>query len=290
MTVVGIDPGKYGGIAVFEDGALAAAYKMPKLESDAAQLILRVCATAELVAIERVTGWIPGKCWNASRMFVMGWWMGGPLFAAYLAAGARVKKVMAFKWQRDLGVSAKGDKSVLAEFAKPLFVTARFNKQVADAALIAWWAWKFNENSSKKMCTTRPMDLRSNRSENLAIQNQNQTQKPNTPMSEDTKPKKAAKAAAPAKPAAKPQKPAIDKVAKPEKPHTPLDDNYILKRAAKAIAKVAAGDDAEKLKELKKSMSKCTKFSKLTEGLEPEAVLAGLEAFFSQFLKKPAKA
>jgi hypothetical protein len=268
MIAVGIDPGKRGGVAVIEDGVLIAAHRMPKNEADAAELIMGVGVGATIIAVERVTGWIPGRRFNqnASRMFVMGWWTGGPLFAAYLANRKATRKVMAFKWQRDLGIVAKGDKDVLAEASKKFFGSIRFNKQIADAVLIAQWAWMTCENSCTNLCTNSAKSLRSQRSEKLANSNTN-------PQPINTMAKKAAKKAAPA-----PKE-------KVEKKAAPLDRNYILKRASKSILAVAGGDDKEKTAELKKAFSKQTKFSKLIDGLDPAQVIEGLDEFFGQFLK-----
>lgn len=157
MTVVGIDPGKSGGISVVsvESGELLSAHSMPKDEFDAAQLIYTLCKEAEFAAIERVTGWMPRTAYiPMSRMFTMGWWTGGPVFAASLALPKnRIKLVMAHKWQRDLNVLSKGDKKALANHAHLLF-NKRIKQQCADSALIAGWAQIFFKNFYLQRGTT----------------------------------------------------------------------------------------------------------------------------------------
>lgn len=145
--IVGIDPGKSGAISTvdLDSSELLSSHSMPKDEPAAAALIYNLCAKAEFVAIERVTGWMPRTAYiPMSRMFTMGWWTGGPVFVAYLAAQRkdRVKLVMAHKWQRDLGVLAKGDKKILAESAHRL-LGKKVKQQCADSALIALWAKNF---------------------------------------------------------------------------------------------------------------------------------------------------
>jgi hypothetical protein len=268
MIAVGIDPGKHGGIAVIEDGVLIATHRMPRSEADAAELINTVSKDAKIIAVERVTGWIPGRRFNqnASRMFVMGWWTGGPLFAAYLTNRKATRKVMAFKWQRDLGLHAKGDKGVLADASKKFFGAIRFNKQVADAVLIAVWAWNTLENSSKKLCTFSAEGLRSHSSEKQIANSV--THKPTNTMS-----KKAAKKTAAKSPKAAAAK--TDKVVK-------NGGNYILSRFAKQVVKTIGGEPADQ-KALRDTLTKPTKYSKLVADLPAESVTAALDAFFAQF-------
>ena len=137
---VGIDPGKHGGIAILNGGRLTV-YKMPETESEAAVLISDACTFAQLVCIERVTGWIPNdKRIPMSTMFTMGWWTGGPLFVA-LSCKSPVKMVQAAKWQRDVfGEKTGGDKKRMTEHARVLYPGVKFTQQVGDAVLIAHWA------------------------------------------------------------------------------------------------------------------------------------------------------
>jgi hypothetical protein len=83
-----------------------------------------------------------GKFLPSSRMFTMGYWAGLALGAAH---EQDIKKVMAHKWQRDLGLDAKKDhpkdwKKYLALEAHKLFPSVKFHNQAADAVLIAYWA------------------------------------------------------------------------------------------------------------------------------------------------------
>jgi len=272
FRVLGIDPGRGGAFAVVDsDGHLIRQDKMPREEDLAAALMARLVNEAEVsyIAIERVTGWIPQKnIFNASRMFVMGWWTGGPLFAAYLLVGAkRVKKVMAHKWQRDLEISAKGDKKILVQAARNKFPDARFPQQVADAILIALWAVSHFQKIHENNC------LR-NASADLGSTRNGQPFK-ETPNKNDTMAtKKTAKKAAAKAPAS-------------GKEGFAIDCNYILKRFAKKLAGLVGADDRAKVKELREKLFGKNSYAKVIEasGADEATLARAHNEFFAQFEK-----
>lgn len=159
MKILGIDPGKNGGIAVVENNELVATYKTPKTEKAFVDLLRQWEGQVKLCVIERTTGFI-GKWQPGARMFTFGWWTGGPVFAAH-ALGFPVKLVMAHKWQKDLQLLKKEDaeklhdalskklppkdrvkfdwKKYLRAEARDTWGTENIHLQVADAVLIATW-------------------------------------------------------------------------------------------------------------------------------------------------------
>jgi hypothetical protein len=168
MIYVGIDPGKNGAIATIQrEEKRFDLVELVKMNKDPGRAVVEIRAIiqgpksrewANEIWIENINGWM-GKFLPSSRMFTMGYWA-GLAFAASVNHIILPKKVMAHKWQKDLGLDKKNDhpdlprvkdrkkgktyplpwKEYLWSEAVKLFPKAKIPKQAADAVLIAYWA------------------------------------------------------------------------------------------------------------------------------------------------------
>lgn len=141
--IIGIDPGKSGGIAVLSDGRDAMAFKMPETQRD---LWLALCELEDggdiVVFVEKV-GPTPKMGSSAAFKF------GGSFHSitmAVIASGLRMELVTPQKWQRAHGliVSGRGlgqddtsKKNRNKERAQQLFPHLTITHALADALLIA---------------------------------------------------------------------------------------------------------------------------------------------------------
>ena len=140
MNVIGIDPGKEGGIAIIDttwaemsgDPSPLTVHKMPATEHDVRE-ILESIGRYRFAFIEAVSA-MPGN--GAVSMFTFGRSYGflrGVLSALKLP----FEDVRPLKWQTDLGCRSKGDKNATKATAQRLWPEVRFTHATADAALIA---------------------------------------------------------------------------------------------------------------------------------------------------------
>jgi hypothetical protein len=154
-TIIAIDPGKSGGIAVGivgPDSGLVTCYPMPATDGDVLALLRDVTAAAviknrELVAyIELVCGYTGGAGAPGSAMFNFG--MGfGFLKGVVMTLGIRLVLVRPQEWQKSFHLgsasicSKKSDwKRKLKAEAQRLFVGQSVTLKTADALLILDWA------------------------------------------------------------------------------------------------------------------------------------------------------
>ena len=138
MTILGIDPGQAGGIAVF-DGESFIAHKMPPTERDLWELLAyHDEATA---FIEKVHAG-PKMASSASFKFGRGC---GLLHMALIAAGIRIEYVTPQKWQKHHGLIVKGrglgqddtaKKNRNKAKAQELHPEMKITHAIADAILI----------------------------------------------------------------------------------------------------------------------------------------------------------
>lgn len=142
-TVIGIDPGKSGGIAVIaaNDGEPAVdLYRWPETELDLWLL---------LAQLEPASAWIEkvhaGPDMGSSAAFKFGR-TNGLVHMAALAAGLRIEFVSPQKWQRYFGLLMRGrglgqrdtdKKNRNKAKAQELFPFLKITHAVADALLIA---------------------------------------------------------------------------------------------------------------------------------------------------------
>jgi hypothetical protein len=140
MTIIGIDPGKSGGIAWIADGK-ACVEKMPETLADLWELIadidranairgnpLRAKAYLEMVHSS------PQMGVKSAFTFGNGF---GHLEMALTAAGIPFERVRPQKWQQAMGCMTKGDKNVSKRRAQELYPQIKVTHATSDALLIA---------------------------------------------------------------------------------------------------------------------------------------------------------
>ncbi len=133
--IMGIDPGKLGGIAVRDVFAEKVwAIKMPETERDVWDFIRPIKADSDEIFayIEHVHS-MPGQ--GVSSMFKFGMNY-GMLRAFLIAAGIPFEKVSPGVWQRGMRCLSGGDKNVTKARAQELFPELKIIHATADALLI----------------------------------------------------------------------------------------------------------------------------------------------------------
>lgn len=133
-NVIGVDPGKSGGIAAIGRDGGATAIKMPATVGDLVDLLREMAVTGYVVAyLERVHS---SPQMGVVSAFTFGRGLGN-IEAACQAAGIRLEWVAPGVWQRTLSCLSKGDKTVTKRRAQELFPTLTITHAIADALLIA---------------------------------------------------------------------------------------------------------------------------------------------------------
>ena len=151
QCVVGIDPGRSGGVAVIgmETGR-AVAYRMPFTTRDTWELIDLVCGRNEFTVayIEKVHA-MPKQ--GVTSMFRFGRQLGN-LEMALIAADVRFIWVRPVDWQRSLGLirkdkneKSRDKKNRHKQLAQELFPNLKVIHAIADALLIAEFARRSTE-------------------------------------------------------------------------------------------------------------------------------------------------
>lgn len=142
-ALIAIDPGKGGGMALFENGVAVEAHKFTEAD-EAAEWAKAVCIRYESVtAVIEQVGAMPGQ--GVTSMFSFGenfgWWQG-----LLSGLGVPFKRVRPQEWQRGLpGLQkAKGAdrKRRLKSLAAEQFPSAKPTLATCDALLIGAWASK----------------------------------------------------------------------------------------------------------------------------------------------------
>lgn len=137
MTIIGIDPGKSGGIAWIRDGS-PCVEKMPETLKDLWELItsdiLRNETIGMTVAYIEAVHSSPQMGVTSAFTFGQGF---GHLEMALTAAGIPFERVSPQKWQKAMGCMTKGDKNVSKRRAQELFPEMKITHATADALLIA---------------------------------------------------------------------------------------------------------------------------------------------------------
>ena len=168
MKVVGIDPGKSGGLALCEDGEVKEVIPMPtylteKTKNKKAKEMVDFVAVGkfikkhnpEVVYIERV-GAMPGQ--GTVSMFSFGWSTGG-LHGVCGALEIPVKLVGPRAWQKELMGDATHEKDDTINFVQTkwptlcLLATKRSKKPhdgMADASAISFYGFKTDTISINK--------------------------------------------------------------------------------------------------------------------------------------------
>lgn len=138
MKVIGIDPGKNGGIAVREEG-LSSCYPMPSTEADIFSLLETLSAPCQpFCYIEKVHS-MPGQGSVSVFTFGQGY---GFLRGCLTSLRIPFDTVAPRKWQSVLNCLSKGDKNVTKAKAQQLFPHLKVTHKTADAVLIAEYGWR----------------------------------------------------------------------------------------------------------------------------------------------------
>ena len=148
MTVIGIDPGTNGGIAVYFDGEMES-YRMPECYTEIYDFLDTVKkAYPDCYAVlEDVGKGLPGQSSKATATFAR---HNGHLEMALYALGIRSEKVTPQKWQKfysnTIG-SSKGKtktewKNILKNEAKRRYPNLKITLATADAVLLAEYGRK----------------------------------------------------------------------------------------------------------------------------------------------------
>lgn len=129
-TIIGIDPGQSGGIAI-STGDNMYAYKMPETEKDIVELLLTYPTKA--IFLESVHS-MPKQGVASTFKFGKAY---GFLRGVITALEIPLYDVTPQKWQKSLGCLSKGNKNVTKQKAQQLFPKLKITHATADACLIA---------------------------------------------------------------------------------------------------------------------------------------------------------
>lgn len=144
MTIIGIDPGKSGGIAWLGDNG-PCVEKMPDTLADLWEIMENILLShsvrgGSLVVPGGIKAFIevvhssPQMGVKSAFTFGNGF---GHLEMALTAAGIPFERVRPQQWQKTMGCLTKGDKNVSKRKAQELFPSLKITHATADAILIA---------------------------------------------------------------------------------------------------------------------------------------------------------
>ena len=129
MIILGIDPGKSGGYAVFADGKCVAVESF-----DPRAAISDLIRTKPDIAYLEQVHSMPAQGVHSVFTFGenFGWWQG-----VLQALEIPFERVTPQKWQKAMSCLSKGDKNVTKKRAAELFPKIKVTHAIADALLIA---------------------------------------------------------------------------------------------------------------------------------------------------------
>jgi len=138
-TIIGIDPGQIGGIAIVGPDMLDAV-KMPDTERDVFELLAEWAPLASRAVIEQV-GVMPKEGVRSAFTFGRGY---GGLRMALIALRMPFQAVAPGVWQRPFNLpTGKGGKTAKKNVhkarAQEMFPSLKITHAIADALLIAEW-------------------------------------------------------------------------------------------------------------------------------------------------------
>lgn len=133
MRVIGLDPGKSGGIAWCVNGIMQA-WPMGKTETDIARTIFDMGKFEETYCFIEHVHARPGQ--GVVSMFTFGQGYGF-LRGCLISNKIPFEEVNPMKWQRGVGCVARGDKNKLKAKAQQMFPGLDITLKTADAILIA---------------------------------------------------------------------------------------------------------------------------------------------------------
>lgn len=136
MSLIGIDPGKGGGIAWWDEDSQAwEAVKMPDTVGDLVDL-LRTLACHDGIRTAYVERVHSSPQMGVVSAFTFGRGLGN-IEAACQALGIALHWVAPAVWQKEMGCRTGGDKNVSKRRAQELFPTLKVTHATADSLLIA---------------------------------------------------------------------------------------------------------------------------------------------------------
>ena len=151
MTIIGIDPGEKGGIAIlYQTDGLINTFNMPETYPDIYNLLKNITLTSAhgvKCYLEDVGKGVPGQSSSATAKFAR---HNGHLEMALYALGIQTEKVTPQKWQKfysnqvgkSTGLSKTEWKNKLKGLAQALYPTEKITLSTADAVLIAHYGKK----------------------------------------------------------------------------------------------------------------------------------------------------
>ena len=149
---IGIDPGASGGLASVHVDGSCAAVTMPPTERDVWEWVTDLSSwRPPFAVVEKVGGFIKGNPAPGSAMFRFGVSYGG-LRMALVAAAVPFEEATPQKWQKGLGITARGKdesktafKNRLKQRAQQLFPGVKITLATCDAILIAEYCRRVRE-------------------------------------------------------------------------------------------------------------------------------------------------
>ena len=139
MSVIGIDPGMSGGIALIKNGNAVVA-KMGHTERDTYEILQSYAEHEPFAYIESVHS-MPKQGVASSFKFGVNY---GLLRGMLIAIGIPFETVTPLSWQRYLRCQSKGDKNITKAKAQELFPHIKVTHSTADALLIAEYGRRIN--------------------------------------------------------------------------------------------------------------------------------------------------
>ena len=147
ITVIGIDPGWSGGVAMRTDTETKCAKFTGLTERDIVDTLKEYLAFADVCYLEKVHA-MPGQ--GVTSMFKFGTIYGGLLFTT-LCLDIPLYHVTPQKWQKSLNCLSKGDKNVTKRRAQELFPDIKITHATADALLIAEYGYNQRRSFDDEM-------------------------------------------------------------------------------------------------------------------------------------------
>lgn len=147
-TIITIDPGAKGGIAVYNPDAAGKIFcdPMPQTEGDVVDFLAGIKAGGgECIAYMELVSGYAGKGHPGSAMFTFGRGFGF-ILGCLQALGYRVELVTPQKWQKALGIGTRSGltkgawKNKLKQRAQQLYPGIKVTLQTADALLLLEYA------------------------------------------------------------------------------------------------------------------------------------------------------
>lgn len=144
MRIIGIDPGRSGGIAWCTEGFMQA-WPMPKTERDIFNMLRDMKFDDSFCYLEKVHA-MPKQGVTSVFTFGQGY---GFLRGCLVSLKIPFEDVIPSKWQKALSCMTKGDKNVTKQKAQQLYPDLKITHSIADAILIAEYGRRLNERSTE---------------------------------------------------------------------------------------------------------------------------------------------